>query len=342
MNYENLFQPLEVKKTRFKNRFVMPPMATNMGITSEQALAYYGERARGGVGSVIVEGTEVRRFTSPEFVEGAAKLARRIEAAGAVPLIQLVHGRDFGAEEVDVSGSGDRRPVSKGEIGKMIEDFALAARKAQEAGFYGAEVHGAHQFFFNQFFSPAYNAREDEFGGNLVGRMKLGLETVKEIGKETEKDFLVLYRHTPVWFEGEEGYGLQESIQFVQALKEVGLDIIDISPSADEETETPFGKGAHAGLAGAVRREVNLPLIAVGKMEEAAKAEQALTQGKADLVAVGRGLIADPQLPRKVEEGRPAEIVECIKCNEKCYGNLEKGIAISCTQNPEAGREYQS
>jgi 2,4-dienoyl-CoA reductase-like NADH-dependent reductase (Old Yellow Enzyme family) len=129
------------------------------------------------------------------------------------------------------------------------------------------------------------------------------------------------------------GYTLEESIKFAMELEKVGVDIMDISPSTAP-------KGEHAALAGAIKSKLVIPLIAVGGMNDLKKAKKILYDGKCDFVAVGRGLIADPYLPKKVMQGKFNEIVECILCNEKCFGNLRKGISISCTQNPSAGREY--
>lgn len=320
----------------------MPPMATNMGITSDQALAYYWERAKGGVGTVIVEGTNVRKFKSENFLENLSRLPEKLKAEESTPIIQLTHDRNFSGEKVDVSATGKNRKITKKEIDKIVENFQRAASRAEQSGFKGAEVHGAHHFFINQFFSPAYNRRNDKYGGELKGRMKLGKRIVKAMDKTTNDNFLILYRHTPVWYEDEKGYGLSDTISYVKELIENGLDIIDISPSQNTKTETPFGKDAHAGLSGAVKSKIDIPVIAVGEMKNPKKAEKALTEEKADLVAIGRGLIADPHLVQKIKQEKTDQIIECIKCNEKCYGNLEKGIPISCTQNPQAGKEYQS
>lgn len=318
-----LFEPLKVKGITLRNRYVMPPIVNNMGVVSDQAIAFYRERAKGGVGLVIVEATHVDKFADSWFVNGLKHLTKAVHDEGAAIAIQLFHNNIFDNEDTDPTS------ITKEQIGRLKKKFAYAAKMAEEASFDSVEPHGAHGFFLNQFFSPERNRRTDEYGGSLENRMRMGLEIVQAINENTDPDMLMFYRHTPVSM----GYTLEESIQFAMEIEKAGLDIIDISPST-------ASKGEHAGLAGAIKAELNIPVIAVGGMNDSEKAKIALEDGKCDLVAVARGLIADPYLPKKVMEGRLDEIVECILCNEKCFGNLSKGIPISCTQNPNAGREY--
>lgn len=317
-----LFEPLKVKGITLRNRYVMPPMVTHMGVTTSQAIAYYRERARGGVGFIIVEAVHVDRFSDGHFVNGLKHLAEAVRSEGAAIAIQLFHSNVFDCEEVTVSS------ITLEQIERMKRKFVYAALKAREAGFDGVELHGAHGYFLNQFFSPEHNRRTDEYGGSLEGRMRMGTEIVSAIKEALDPEAIILYRHTPVAM----GYTLEESIRFTQELEEAGVDILDISPS------TAKG-GEHAGLAAAIKREVSAPVIAVGGMEDPQTAEAALKEGKCDLVAVGRGLIADPYLPLKVKEGRIDQIVKCVKCGEGCSRNLWKGISITCTQNPEVGYE---
>lgn len=320
-----LFEPLRIKNLTLRNRYVMPPMVTNMCVTSGQAIAYYRERARGGVGLVIVEATHVDRFSYQRFVNGLRHLAGAVHKEGAAIAIQLFHGNVFDCEETTPT------ELTKEQIGRLKRKFVYAASKAREAGFDGVEPHGAHGYFLNQFFSPERNRRTDEYGGSLENRMRLGLEIVSAIREELDPDVLILYRHTPVGM----GYTLDESVRFAVELERAGLDVMDVSPSTSKG-------GEHADLAAAIKSSLNIPVIAVGGMEDPKMAEKALREGKCDLVAVGRGLIADPHLPNKVKEGRVDEIVKCVKCSEKCSGNLSAGLPISCTQNPKVGLEYLS
>jgi len=173
----------------------------------------------------------------------------------------------------------------------------------------------------NQFFSPADNHRTDEYAGSIESRMRMGIEVVRACRRGIGKSRLLLYRHTPL---KEGSYSLQESLLFARELVKAGVDILDISPASHE---------APADMA-APFRQLGVPVIAVNLMDEVERAAESLKEGRADLVAVGRGLIADPLWPRKVQEGRLDEIVKCARCNEKCFGNLRKGLAVQCAQWP--------
>jgi len=322
-----LFEPLNIKNVTLRNRVVMPPMVGNMGVVTEQAIAFYRERAKGGVGTVIVEATPVERFEDKAFADGLARLTDAIHQEGAVIAIQLFQRNVIDGERAEVSG------VTFEQVQKIKERFANAARVSQKAGFDGVEPHGAHGYFLNQFFSPRTNKRTDEFGGSLEGRMQMGLQVVKAVRDAIGGEMLIFYRHTPE--QGGDGYTLEDTLKFVVELEKATVDVIDVSPSMRSG-------GEHAGLASAVKSNVNIPVIAVGGMNAPDAAEKVLNDGKCDLIAIGRGLIADPFWVEKVREERETEITECVECNEKCFGNLSKGIPISCTQNPEAGHEYES
>ena len=328
-----LFEPLNVGTLRLKNRIVMPPMVANMGVITEQARAYYAERAKGGTGLIIVEATRLRRFESAELVEGLARLAEDVHEGGARLAIQLfLEDRDAKDARIAVSRTDGARAITRDEIQAVPGRFADAARKVRAAGFDAVELHGAHGYFFNQFFSPKTNRRTDEYGGDLEGRMRMGLSCVRATREAVGGDFPVLYRHTAVE-NAPDGYTTVDTLQFVPELVNAGVDVLDVSPST--------GGGVHAGLAAAVRRAVDVPVIAVGGMNDPDAAERVLQEGKADLVAIGRGLLADPFWSQKVEEGRREEIIGCIECNEFCFGNLSKGVPIGCTQNPRTGHEME-
>jgi len=327
-----LFRPLTVKKLKLRNRIVMPPMATVMDVSTLRARKYYRERAKGGVGLIIVEGTSIDKFSSLEFVKALSSLSKTVHEEGSGIIIQLFQGSELqNGEIVAPSATEVSREVTEKEIEKIIEKFATSSFLAQEAGFDGVEIHGAHTYFLSQFFSPILNHRSDRFGGSLEKRMNFGLGCLRAIRKRVKEEFLLFYRHTPVdW--NDRGYTIEDSHLFCSRLEEEGLDVIDISPSSDNSH-------AHIEYAAEIKKVVRIPLIAVGGMEDPEKGERALSSSKCDLVAIGRGLIADPYWPKKVKEGREDKIIRCIKCNQKCYGNLRKDIAISCSQNRNAGFE---
>ena len=335
-----VFEPLLISRTVLKNRIVMAPTYTLMDVASDRARAYYSERARGGVGTLIVEGTDVESFRSKSFIGKLRKLSNEIHKFGAAAIIQLSQSDVLDGGKVTVS------TASLEQVERIIDNFAVAALGAEEAGFDGAEIHGAHRYLYSQFFSPRHNHRVDSYGASLEGRMRLGIDCLKAMRERVSSDFLLFYRHTPeetaredLLEDGEfvtspvkDGYTLEETLQFVQGLEQNGLDVIDISPSTRRN-------GVHAGLAGEVKQAVRIPVVAVGGMNVPEVVEKTLEEGRADLAAICRGLLADPFWVEKVKDHREEEIIECIRCNS-CLNNLFDGIPISCTQNPRTGFEY--
>ncbi len=305
-----LFAPLSVKGKVLRNRIVMPPMVVLRGLTTPEGVEWYGRHARGGVALVIVEATAVNRFGSELTAENLKPLVDAIHAGGALAAIQLFPV-SFG------------RPVSpamlkRDELDGILASYRAAARICREAGFDGAEPHGAHGYVLNLFFSPVKNRRKDEFGGDLPNRMRMALRVVEATREGIGPDRLLLYRHTPVG----QGYGIEESVTLAEELVKAGVDILDISPSSVEfpgDRAAPF-------------KRLGVPVITVYHLDEVERAVEALREGRADLIAIGRGLIADPDWPIKVKEGRLDEIVKCTRCDEMCFGNLKKGIPIECSQ----------
>jgi 2,4-dienoyl-CoA reductase-like NADH-dependent reductase (Old Yellow Enzyme family) len=308
-----LFEPLTVKGLTLRNRIVCPPMATNRGITTPDGIEWYRRIARGGAGMVIVEATQISRFGEDIKLDGLKKLAEAIKSEGAVSAIQLFMS--------PVDGRNEPNSLTKQDIKLSIYRFRNAARMCKEAGFDGVEPHGAHGFLLNKFFSPKANRRNDEYGGNLKNRMRLALEIVSAIREEVGDDMLLLYRHTPV---EKDGYTIEESIEFCSNLVESGVDVLDISPASEARP---------ADLAEPFKRSINVPVIAVGMMGIHERAIEALREGRADLIAIGRALIADPDWPIKTMQGNIEGIIKCRYCNEGCFGNLRSGKPVECVQH---------
>ena len=221
--------------------------------------------------------------------------------------------------------SGEARqpllPISPRKTsGRLLAQYRLAAEICAEAGFDGIEPHGAHGFLLNQFFSPVRNQRTDEYGGEIAGRMRLALEIVETIRPIADRaGMLVLYRHTPL--RDDFGYGIAESLILAEALVKTGVDILDLSPSsgiAPGDRAAPFTK-------------LGVPVIAVNELNIVDRALEVLNFGRASLVAVARGLIADPDWPIKVREGRTDEIVQCVCCDE-CHADLRRGVPVRCAE----------
>jgi len=304
-----LFEPLTVRGKTLRNRIVMPPMVVLRGLTEADGIEWYGRHARGGVALVIVEATAINRFGSELTARSLRPLVRAIHDGGALAAIQLfphtfgqtVHPADLSTDDIDA----------------ILAGYRTAAAICAEAGFDGVEPHGAHGYLLNQFFSPEQNQRHDDYGGDLEGRMRMALDVTAITRQGAGDGLLLLYRHTPV---ADGFYGIEESHVLARELVKLGVDILDVSPSSHDapgDRAEPF-------------RDLGVPVIAVGKLDLVERALEALNEGRADLVAVARGLIADPDWPLKVQQGRFDDIVRCTYCDKQCFGNLQAGKPIAC------------
>jgi 2,4-dienoyl-CoA reductase-like NADH-dependent reductase (Old Yellow Enzyme family) len=362
-----LFEPLTINGMDLKNRIVMPAMQLQLGLTNRRARAFYLARARGGVGAIIMCATSVDFFIDDavwgrpkgvnQFVERMRTFTDEIRQTGAKIGIQLWHGNQWpagtgetipGAEQVAPSAKDDRRALTVGEIERIIEKFAQAAGTAKSAGFDFVEIHGAHGYLVCQFFSGADNQRTDRYGGNLEGRMRFGLDAVQAMRQAVGQKFPIIYR-----MGAEEkrpgGITLRQSRMFAKALEKAGVDAFDISIGLPGEGKAfnaspgPRSKmGTFVHLAEAVKREVTVPVMAVGRINRPEVAEAILTEGRADWIGIARQLIADPQWPLKVSEGCSQDIVACKSCNtcfQPLLGTKWKFGDPICKVNPQAGKE---
>ena len=309
--YQEIFSTLQIKGLKLRNRVVVPPMVQVRPITSPEGIAWYRRLSEGGAGLVVVEATSIQLFGKELTAAGLRPLVEAINDEGAAAAIQLFP-IPFG-EEAEPGHLGLE------QIKAIVRQYGQAAGVCQEAGFNGVEPHGAHGFILNQFFMPDKNHRGDQYGGSLENRARLAVEVVGQIRQTTGNNLLILYRHTPV---GQE-YGIDESLGFAQWLIDAGVDILDISPARDDRV---------ADLAQPFTGQLETPVIAVGGMEDPGQAARALREGRCDLIAVGRQLIADAQWPQKVQEGRLTEIRGCRKFDDGCHEDLDRGRPVRCVQ----------
>lgn len=361
-----LFEPLKVGPLTLKNRILMPAMQLEMGLTTPRGIAYYRERALGGVGTLITCAVRVDSFVSPgawgapdemeAFLRGLPRLVQAIHQAGAVLGVQLAHptrypgvvrGDREGGEPIAPSDLPGRRGLTRREIDSIIAKFAQAAARACEAGFDLVEFHGTHRSLLREFFSPLTNQRTDEFGGGLEGRTRLGLEIVRRARREVGPDYPLVYRMA-----AEElapgGITISDAIRFAQELERAGVDLLDVSVAWEKLRRASPARtaplGTFAPQAAAIKAQVKVPVVAVGRINTPEVAEDILANGKADLVAIGRQLLADPFWPKKVQGGRAHEIVACDSCNINCFAPIEyrrlpPGAPL-CKVNPRLGCEW--
>ena len=321
-----MFETIKIKNTILKNRIIFPPTYTCMGVDTGEALEYYTARAKGGASVVIVEGTDIDMFKKEGFFDKISILAKSITGAGAAAVLQIRSHYFSARDEVWVSEKMGTREISTEEIQESVESFGYAAQMAEKAGFDGIDVHGAHSFLLNMFFSPIENKRNDKYGGSLENRMRYGLEIVASIRENVSDNFLIFYRHTPVEVNG--GYTIEDSLKFAKELEKAGIDVMDISPG-----KGPSGEIAE--YAAPFKRVLDIPVMTVNGFNIPGNIENVLQSGKCDLVGIGRGLIADPELPLKLQSGSEESIISCIECDKLCYGNIAQGKAVSCVKHKQ-------
>lgn len=368
--YDNLFQPLSINKMELKNRIIMPAMGTLLADeghrVSEKHLAYYGARARGGVAMIVTETAEVDDYAcgptslgiyDDRHIPGLKKLADTVHEGGAKLCAQL---HDFGRETVLFGVKPTKAPsklpcrmcqdipdvMNEDEILQAIAHFAQSARRAKEAGMDAVELHGAHGYLIAQFMSPFSNRRTDEWGGNLEGRMRFPLEVIKAVRKMAGPDFPIIFRISAdegVWG----GRSIEESVLIAPILAASGVDALSVSTGVyDTMNRAVAAMGQPRGLnveaAEKIKAVVDVPVIVAGRLNSPMLAQSVIQTKKADFVAIGRGILCDPDFPNKIKEGRIDDIRWCISCNQGCIDKIvSTGTPVTCLMNPEAGRETE-
>lgn len=370
-----LFEPFWIRGLEIPNRIVMPAMTTRLampdGTVTPELIQYYLARAEGGAGLVTVEmGSPEPRgrhrareigLWDDRFVPGLQMLTSKLKAAGARAAIQIGHAG--GHTRQDVTGYSPVAPsalshvvheidtrtvvpeaLTRVDIRTLIRSFAEAAERMKRAGFDLVELHGAHGYLIAQFLSPLDNHRTDDYGGSLRNRARFALEVV-EACRERVGDFPLIFRLSADEY-APGGLTLEEARELSRWLVEARVDALHVSAGCYRSLPSgaimipPMGypEGVFLHLAGAIKAGVGVPVIAVGRLHNPELAERAVAEGQADMVALGRQLIADPEWPRKAREGRVAEIRPCISCNT-CVDSMRDGSRIFCLVNPLAGRE---
>jgi 2,4-dienoyl-CoA reductase-like NADH-dependent reductase (Old Yellow Enzyme family)/thioredoxin reductase len=253
-----------------------------------------------------------------------------------------ISASDFSLPERGINA----RAMSIQEIEGVVEAYAEAARRASIAGFDAVELHGAHGFLIAQFLSPRTNKRTDRYGGSFAGRMRFASDIVARIREKLGSRFPIIFRLSGDEFiEG--GITIDDTCAIAKNLEKVGVDAFHISASTFEtihRCQPPMGvvpHGCFVDLADKVKKVVSRPVITVGRIVDPEFAEKILTDGKADLIALGRALIADPEWPRKAAEGRFDDIRQCIYCNEGCLKRTRIDLRMACTVNPAVGNERE-
>lgn len=369
----SLWDPIRLGELELRNRCVMPAMGTGYasreGHVTDRLRAYHRRRAEGGVGLIITEVAAIhptaKGFLSElvayddSFLPGLESLAAAIKSGGASAALQLHHaGREtleliIGEQPVAPSALAGRtlgqtpRALSREEIHEIVACFGAAAKRAKEVGFDAVEVHGAHGYLVNQFLSPYTNIREDEYGGDAMGRFRFAREVVRAIKEETGRDFPVIFRLSSTE-EVQGGYDLAYILPLLPLLEEDGVDAFHVSCGVYDSPGSPtcpgihFPPGINVERAARVKETVGVPVIVVGKLHDPRLAERVLDDGKADMVAFGRQHLADPMFLTKAQAGRYEDIRFCLSCNQGCIERISFEMkSATCVINPECGEEWK-
>lgn len=335
-----LFDPFTINhKLRLHNRIVLAPLYLTWDGRSEEFRAFYVRRAQGGVGLIIAPQSTpggLDDWAEHDFGTDFRPLVEGCHAAGAKVALQVF------------PGSGPVDMLTTEQLTSIAQRFARAAVGVREAGFDALDIHGAHHSLFMGLLSPFQNHRTDGYGGSRENRWQVQVETVKAVRASVGNDFPLLFRFSAVDFVPG-GVDLSLTVPFVQALAAAGVDCLDVSAGTSDSPEGSVHPGEEkplgcfADLAAAVRAAVEVPVIAVGKIATRDVAECILQKGKADLVALGRPLIADPDWPRKLAEGRDGDVVPCLWENAGCLrASIHRGRPIRCVQNRDVGFEHET
>jgi NADPH2 dehydrogenase len=315
-----LFDAIEIPGTslRLRNRVVMPPMnmddAGPGGVVTDAVIEHYMQRAKGGVGLIIVAASYVREdgklsrnqlgISSDEHIKPLARLASAIKDHGAAAAIQIHHAGGV-ADIKAISGkpvapSADAFPnvrtdLTAAEVKALIGAFGAAAARAKAAAFDAVELHGAHGFLVTQFLSPATNHRNDDYGGDFDRRLRFALECLRAMRRATGLDYPIYARISAIE-EKANGLALEDGCRIAKALQDDGACMIHVSASL---VGGDRGPGYMVPLAEAVKKSVSVPVIAVGRLHDPQLANRVIAEGKADLVAIGSQLLTQPDWPRE-------------------------------------------
>lgn len=369
-SYPHLFSPIRIGETTVKNRIFMPPMSTNLankGYVTDELIAHYSARAKGGVGLMITEVTTIEptyvylpgdmSICDDSYIPGWKKLMDAVHQYGAKLLPQLFHPaymafpipgtpRLIAPSNVGPYYAKEApRAVTKEELKTIIRQFGEAAARVKQAGGDGVEIHAAHAHgLLGGFLSPLYNKRTDEYGGDINGRLRLTLEVLAEVRRVCGKDFILDVRVS-----GDEytdgGQNLNDAIYVAKQLEKAGVDFLHVSGgttvmrgSSIPAPGTPMG--SHVRLAQEIKQHTTIPVATVGRITEPWLAEELIANGKTDICMIGRANLCDPEFSIKAQNGQEEEIRPCIGCL-RCLNGIMFGKRVSCTVNPSLELENE-
>lgn len=364
-----LFEPIKIGSLQLKNRIAMPAIHHAYcpnGLVNERLIEYYRVRAQGGAGLITVGGCAIDQVGSApqmialyddQFIDGLQALSRAIKSEGAAAAAQLyqagryTHSFMTGHQPIAPSPLASRltreepREMTLEDIEMVIENFAEAAGRVKQAGFDALEIIASAGYLICQFLSPVTNQRSDDYGGSWENRIRFGLEVVRRVRGRIGPGFPLLVRISGNDFMPG-GNSNHEMALFASVLEKEGVDCINVTGGWHEsripQITGELPRGGYAYLAEGIRIAVNVPVMASNRINDPLVAEQILQLNMADLVNMGRPLIADPDLPNKAARGDFGAIRRCIACNQGCLDMVFTMQDVHCSVNPQAGRELET
>jgi 2,4-dienoyl-CoA reductase (NADPH2) len=363
--YPHLLAPLDLGFTTLKNRVIMGSMHTGLEdrfYNYGKLAAFYRERARGGAGLIVTGGISPNRqgwllpfggtLNFIGDVPNHRRVTRAVHEEGGKIVLQILHAGRYGYQPFVVSASSVKSPISKFKpkaldaagIESTIAAYARCAKLAQKAGYDGVEVMGSEGYLLNQFLCARTNKRTDDWGGSIEHRMRLAVEIVRRIRAAVGPDFILMYRHSVLdLVEG--GNTWEEVVAVARALEAAGVTILNTGYGWHEARVptivTSVPRAAFAQVAGRLRKEVGIPVVASNRINMPGDAEALLAEGSADMVSMARPFLADADWVAKAASGRIDEINTCIACNQACLDHTFSNKRASCLVNPRACHETE-
>jgi 2,4-dienoyl-CoA reductase (NADPH2) len=363
--YPHLLAPLDLGFTTLRNRVIMGSMHTGLEdrfYNYPKLAAYFRERAKGGIGLIVTGGISPSRqgwllpfggtLNSVFDVPNHRRVTSAVHEEGGKIVMQILHAGRYGYQPFVVSASAIKSPISKFTpraldekgIASTIRDYVRCAKLAKQAGYDGIEIMGSEGYLLNQFLCARTNRRNDRWGGTIDNRMRLPLDIVTQVRAAVGTEFIIMYRHSLLdLVEG--GNTWDDVVTVAKALEQAGVNIINTGIGWHEARVptivTSVPRAAFRSLAGRLRKEITIPVVASNRINMPDEAEDIIAGGDADMVSMARPFLADPDFVNKAASGRADEINTCIACNQACLDHTFANKRASCLVNPRAGHETE-
>ncbi len=363
--YPHMLAPLDLGFTTLKNRVLMGSMHTGLEEVAdghERMAAYFGERAKGGVGLIVTGGIgpnseggthpNTKKLVTDEDIAGHKQITDAVHEHDGKICMQILHTGRYAYSPDQVAPSAIKSPINPftpraltdEEIFKQIDDFVFTSVQAQKAGYDGVEIMGSEGYFLNQFIAARTNQRDDDWGGSYENRIRLPIEVVRRIREAVGEHFIIIFRLSMLdLVDG--GSTAEEVIQLGKAVEQAGATIINTGIGWHEAQiptiATKVPRAAFTWVTARFRKELSVPVITSNRINTPEVAEEVLARGDADMVSMARPFLADPDFVIKAQENRSDEINTCIGCNQACLDHVFGGVMTSCLVNPRACHETE-